>query len=106
MRDIATWKYEESLPRYYYRINGLNTITLSVSVAGDANLISAASAIKSKMAGMQDGFPEGITVSIGYDASEFVAEELDKIYIRTGLCLLILLIFVFLVNRSWRRLWL
>lgn len=83
LRDIATWKYEESLPRYYYRINGLNTITLSVSVAGDANLISAASAIKSKMAGMQDGFPEGITVSIGYDASEFVAEELDKIYIRT-----------------------
>ena len=102
LRDIATWKYEESLPRYYYRINGLNTITLSVSVAGDANLISAASAIKSKMADMQDGFPEGITVSIGYDASEFVAEELDKIYIRTGLCLLILLLFVFLVNRSWR----
>lgn len=31
-----------------------------------------------------------------------MAEELDKIYIRTGLCLLILLIFVFLVNRSWR----
>lgn len=59
LRDIATWKYEESLPRYYYRINGLNTITLSVSVAGDANLISAASAIKSKMADMQDGFLKG-----------------------------------------------
>lgn len=41
-------------------------------------------------------------MSIGYDASEYVAGELYKIYVRTGLCLLILLLFVFLVNRSWR----
>lgn len=102
LRDIASWKYEESVPRSYYRINGLNTITLSVSVAGDANLISTTETIKEEMSRLQNDFPKDITISIGYDASEFVAEELEKIYMRTGLCLLILLIFVFLVNRSWR----
>ncbi len=102
LRDIATWKYVESLPDSYYRINGLNTITLSVSVAGDANLVSTADAVRRKMSLLQKSFPKEITVSIGYDASEHVAEELNKIYVRTGLCLLILLLFVFMVNRSWR----
>lgn len=50
LRDIATWKYEESLPDSYYRINGLNTITLSVSVADDANLVSTTDAVRRKVA--------------------------------------------------------
>ena len=102
LRDIATWKYEESVPESYYRINGLNTITLSVFVSGDANLVSTTAAIRRRVAALQESFPKEITVSIGHDASEYVSEELDKIYVRTGLCLLILLLFVFLVNRSWR----
>ncbi len=102
LRDIATWKYEESVPDSYYRINGLNTITLSVYVTGEANLVSTADAIRREVSQLQAEFPKEITVSIGYDASEYVAGELDKIYVRTGLCLLILLVFVFLVNRSWR----
>ncbi|MDE5889571.1 MAG: efflux RND transporter permease subunit, partial [Bacteroidales bacterium] len=36
--------------------------------------------------------------------SEYIAKELDRIYFRTFLCLLVLLVFVFLVSRSWRYL--
>lgn len=102
LRDIATWKYEEEEPSSYYRINGLNTVTLSVSLDPSANLLTTVAAVKQCMGVLQDGFPMEITASIGYDASEYVSEELRKIYVRTGLCLLILLLFVFIVNRSWR----
>lgn len=102
LRDIATWKYEEAVPERYYRINGLNTISVSVYVAADANMLSVISAVKGRMAVLQSAFPDGVTVSIGYDASEYVSGELHKIYVRTGLCLLILLLFVFLTSRSWR----
>lgn len=102
LRDIATWKYEEAVPERYYRINGLNTISVSVYVAADANMLSVISAVKGRMAVLQSAFPDGVTVSIGYDASEYVSGELRKIYVRTGLCLLILLLFVFLTSRSWR----
>lgn len=102
LRDIAKWEYKESLPDRYFRINGLNTITLSVSVAGDANLVSTTDVVRRTVEQLQESFPKEITVSVGYDVSEYVAGELDKIYVRTGLCLLILLLFVFLVNRSWR----
>lgn len=102
LRDIARWKYQEALPTSYYRVNGLNTVTLSVGVAGDVNLLSVTGEVRKKMTELQRGFPDEITAGIAYDSSEYVSGELHKIYLRTGLCVLILLLFVFLINRSWR----
>ena len=102
LRDLADWKYQESLPGSYYRVNGLNTITLSVGMASDVNLLTVAKNVRETMLELQRGFPEEITANIAYDSSEYVAGELDKIYLRTGLCILILLLFVFAVSRSWR----
>lgn len=104
LRDIADWKYQESLPSSYYRVNGLNTITLSVGVSGDVNLLTVTKEVRKRMLTLQQSFPQEITTSIAYDSSEYVSGELDKIYLRTGLCVLILLLFVFIVNRSWRYL--
>lgn len=104
LRDIATWRYEESLPDTYFRINGLNTIGGTVYTSGGSSMLTAVRGVKEMMSLMQDGFPSEFTVSEGYDATGYVTSELNKIYVRTGLCILILLLFVFLVNRSWRSL--
>ncbi len=100
--DLATFRYQEALPYSYYRINGLNTLELAVSSSPDANILNVVKEVKEKIARMQKSFPEEIAISVSYDYSEYIGDELDKIYFRTGLCLLILLLFVFLVNRSWR----
>lgn len=102
LRDIAKWRYEESLPSSYYRVNGLNTITLSVQIASTANLVETSSSVRHQMDELQKLFPSEISASLAYDSSEYVRDELNKIYFRTGLCILILLLFVFLINRSWR----
>ena len=102
LRDIATWRYEESLPTYYYRVNGLNTITMTAEIASSANLLTTAAAVRAKMTELQRGFPGEITASVAYDSSEYVQGELNRIYLRTGLCVLILLLFVFIIYRSWR----
>ena len=100
--DIADYRRQEALPGSYYRVNGLNTVTLSV-VAGDgSNLIRVVDEVKSRMNELGGSFTDDISWSVSYDASEYVSKELDKIYFRTLLCLLILLLFVFLINRSWR----
>ena len=100
--DIASFRYQEALPNTYYRVNGLNVLTLRVEVSANANLLSVVKDIKARVAEMQKTFPEEIGISVAYDSSEYVADELDKIYFRTALCLLILLVFVFAVARSWR----
>ncbi len=104
LRDLATWRYEESLPDSYYRVNGLNTITIAVSVARTENMLTTVSSVKKEMARLKAVFPKGISANVAYDASEYVRKELGKIFLRTGLCILILLLFVFLINRSWRYL--
>ena len=100
--DLATFRYQEALPDSYYRVNGLNVLMMTVEVSSDANLLGAVQDVKDRVAELQESFPEEIGISVAYDASEYVADELDKIYFRTILCLLILLVFVFAAARSWR----
>jgi len=100
LRDIAEFRREEALPSGYYRINGLNTVSLNVDIAANTNLIRAVKDIRREMSMLQSAFPEEITASVSYDSSEYVSKELDKIFIRTLLCMVILLSFVFLINRS------
>ena len=104
LRDLAQWRYKESQPTSYFRLNGLNTLTLSVSAPPSTNLLTVVGAVKDRMAELQENFPQEITASVSYDSSEYISGELDKLYFRTLLCILILLVFVYLVNRSWRYL--
>ena len=104
LSEIATWKYEESEPSSYYRVNGLNTVNVTASVSSESNLIRTASALKSEMSALQEGFPEEITATLNYDSSEYVSQELRRVYLRTGICIAILLLFVLLSYRSWRYL--
>lgn len=104
LRDIARWRYVESEPESYYRLNGLNTVMLSVDADSQTSLLSTVSAVKNLMGELQSSFPNEITATLSYDSSEYISSELDKIYFRTLMCILILLIFVYLVNRSWRYL--
>lgn len=104
LRDIATWAYKETTPTSYYRLNGLNTIQLATYPEPNTNLIAVAAAVRDKMEELQRGFPPEISATVSYDSSQYVAGELSKNYRRTLLCILILLVFVFLVNRSWRYL--
>ncbi len=104
LQDLATWRYEEPLPSSYFRVNGLNAIYLSISLAEGANLLTSIRKIKQRMDTLQATLPEGVSVSIAYDSSEYFRSELQRIFLRTGLCIIILLLFVFLISRSWRYL--
>ena len=101
LEDIADWKFEESLPSRYFRINGLNTVTLSIGLASSENLLSTASAVRSCMHELEASFPQGVSSMLAYDASEYVSGEITKVLERTALCVLVLLLFVFLTTFSW-----
>ena len=102
--DIASFRYIESEPDSYFRLNGLNTITLNVGTSPESNLIRVASEVRQRMEQLGRAFPEEISVSLSYDSSEHMSEELHKIAVRTLLCILILLVFVAVTYRSFRYL--
>ena len=99
-------KHVEERPQSYYRINGLNSIYLYVTAEETANQLKLSIEVKRLMGELQQKMPPGYEVHISYDATEYIQKELDKIYFRTGLTVLILLLFVALITRNLRYLFL
>lgn len=91
---------QEEEPRNYYRINGLNSIYLSIHADETANQLQLAKQVKEEMDIIRAKLPAGYEIHVSYDATEFIQAELDKIYVRTGLTILILLLFVLLITRN------
>lgn len=97
---------QEEEPQSYYRINGLNSIYLSIRAEETANQLHLAKLVKEEMEAIQASLPAGYEIHTSYDATEYIQNELNKIYFRTGLTILILLTFVLLITRSLRYLFL
>ena len=96
----------EERPQSYYRINGLNSVYLYITAEETANQLKLSGEVKHLMGELQQKMPPGYEVHISYDATEYIQKELDKIYFRTGLTVLILLLFVALITWNLRYLFL
>lgn len=103
--DIATVEHRQRLPEAYLRINGLNNINLTIYAEKHVNTLVLTDALKAKVAAIEAELPPGYSITLADDTSVYIRGELSKIYWRTGLSILILLLFVFLTSRSWRYLW-
>lgn len=101
---IVKVSYQQAESQYIYRINGLNSIYLSVVAKETANQLSLSEIVKKEMTEIQSVLPKGYEIHISYDATEYIREELNKIYFRSGLTLFILLLFVLLVYRNFKYL--
>ena len=98
--QIVSAKYIESEPYSYYRINGLNSIYLSVKAKEDANQLAVCNKVKDVINNIDNIIPPNYEIHLAYDATEYIQKELNKIYFRSGLTILILLGFVFLIYRN------
>ena len=102
--SIATMNYKDKNVDSYYRINGLNTIYLSIEVGDDASLISMSEIVRGKMEEVKLNLVDNYYVTLVSDAAKEIKTEINKLIRRTLLSLVILLIFVWLVSRSFRYL--
>lgn len=78
LRDFATARWREALPTSYFRINGLNTINLSVVGEAHTNILEVASSVKAEMERLQASFPAELSATLTYDASEYVSGSCTK----------------------------
>ena len=100
LRDVASLTLEEAEPSQYYRINGNNSVTLSVFNRDGVNKVLLAQNLKLAIQDAGALLPAGFEVRLENDDTEFLEKELSKIYKRSGLSILILVVFIFLINRN------
>ena len=101
---LVTVTRREQEARSYYRINGLNSIYLSITSEESANQLELSRKIKENMKELERAFPAGYEIHLNYDATEYIRNELDKVWFRSGLTLIILLVFVLVIYRSFKYL--
>lgn len=99
---IVTVTHEEANPTGYFRINGLNSIYVNITSDDDANQLRLAQQLKETLNAFESSMPQGYMIETAYDATEEISSELDKIYFRSGLTVLILLLFVGVVSLNIR----
>lgn len=104
LNDLATFEYKDRLPGNYYRVNGLNTIYMNIDVDADANEIELSRQLRQKIEDMQPQLRNGVYLTLTHDGAKEKQTELEKLIVRTLMSLAILLVFVWLVRRSWKYL--
>jgi len=103
---LLTVTHVQQRPSSYYRINGLNSVYMNLTAEETANQLNLAKQVKEAMARLEAQLPNGFEFHRSYDATEYIQEELDKIYFRTGLTVLILLLFVAVITLNRKYLFL
>jgi len=104
LTDIATIRYQERPPQAYHRINGMNTINMVVYPEKDVNTLKLGNAVKEKIAELRTQLPDGYSILLADDSTEYIQNELRINGLRSLFSLLILMVFVLLISRSFRYL--
>jgi len=104
LSDIATIKEKEKEIKEYYRVNGINSINLSISSANDVNTITLTEKIDKRLKTIKPNLPDGFKIVQNYNSSDYLKKELNIVYIRSIVTMLILLIFIFIISFSWKYL--
>lgn len=100
LSQLVTCAHVDAKPMSYYRINALNSIYCNVYATEEANQLLVAKTVKDALNSLS--LPQGYSIQLINDTTEHINSELYKIYFRSGLTLLILLIFVAIVTFNTR----
>ena len=102
--EVATVTLQQREPDSYYRVNGLNTNVLTIYAKEGKNQLQLVKKLKQEVENIEASLPKGYSLILTSDPTDYVREEISNITWRTGLTLVILLVFVFAVSRSWKYL--
>lgn len=98
--QLVRTTYEEEASTSMFRINGQNIINFAITAEEGENQLLLSNQVQQIISQLEADLPESYTLRMTYDAGEYIKEQLDKIYFRSGLTILILLCFVFLIYRN------
>jgi multidrug efflux pump subunit AcrB len=104
--QLVNVSHAEQQPTSHYRINGLNSIYVSLTAEESANQLRLSEEVDKALDAIRADLPAEYEIHKSYDATEYIQEELNKIYLRSGLTVLILLLFVLLITRNVKYLFL
>jgi len=99
LAEVADVKLKDQRPSSYYRINGLNTINITVSAEQNVNNIKVAKDVKQVVERLKGELPGGYSMMTANDNTLYLKEEITKNIYRAVLSVILLLLFVLAISR-------
>jgi gold/copper resistance efflux pump len=102
LRDVA--RIELGADAYALRslLDGKPALAMQIVQSPGANALDVASAVRSTMEELQEGFPEGIEYRIAYDPTVFVKASLEAVVMTLLEAIVLVVIVVVLFLQTWR----
>ena len=100
LTDIAKIRKQEQEANAYFRINGKNSVYISLVAEKLANTIVLSDKVENNIKKIAKTLPKGFNIIKTYDDTIYVKTELHKIYKRSFYTIVILLLFILIVSRS------
>ena len=114
LNNLAKYQWREKEPGSYYRLNGMNTVYMNVWAEDEVNLNRLSDEVKEAAENWEKSQPademevkqkdKKLHLQLNYDRAEEQYEAFRTMMYRSGLSLLILLLFVWLSRRNLRYL--
>lgn len=102
LRDVARVSLEAGSYSTESGLDGENAVVLGVYMLPGANAIEVADNVKKAMKEIEKNFPEGMSYSIPFDITTYIAESIHEVYKTLFEALFLVIIVVFLSLQSWR----
>ncbi|MCM1531549.1 MAG: multidrug efflux RND transporter permease subunit [Bacteroides sp.] len=102
LKDVARVSLEASVYTTESGINGGNAAVLNISTLPGANAMEVAKLVRKEMEAISQGFPEGITYSIPFDTTVYIADSIHQVFRTLFEALFLVILVVFLSLQSWR----
>ncbi|MEL6231944.1 MAG: efflux RND transporter permease subunit [Cyanobacteria bacterium J06627_3] len=102
LKDVGRAELGAESYSTFLRFSGNESVGLGIYQLPGSNALQVAEGVKTMMAELSDGFPQGMEYGIGFDTTEFVEQSLSRVVwtLIQAVALVVLVIYLFL--QDWR----
>jgi len=102
IRDVARIELGAVSYDAFTNLDGKPTVGIAVFLQSGANALKVAGSVRSGIARLAQGFPEGVTQIIPFDTTRFVQQSIREVIITLSEAAFLVLLVVFVFLQSWR----
>jgi multidrug efflux pump len=100
--DVARVEQGPENPYSIFRLNGQPAIGLGIVRQSGANTLAVAAAAKRVAEELAPSLPEGMTIVVGSDESQFISRAIEKVWVTLGEAAVLVVLVIYLFLGSWR----
>ncbi|MFY8118733.1 MAG: efflux RND transporter permease subunit, partial [Roseateles sp.] len=102
LKDVARLELGGQNYGTYARLNGQPSTGIGVQLSPSGNALGTATAVKERMAQLQQFFPAGVEYSVPYDSSKFVKISITQVVQTLIEAVILVFLVMFLFLQNWR----